>query len=78
MSAWEAPARIAARRLANHYSLPDKAEQCVDAVLDTIASPDRDMVAAGLRELGEQMSRGGVCTATVVAVWRAMLARARQ
>ena len=80
MSAFEAPHDIAVRALhaMRLYGGVIKPGAAVDAVFDELAEPDRGMIAAGLREIGDCLSRHGATSATVEAIWLAMLERARR
>lgn len=74
--AWYSPRERAIKTARAYENFGEEA--MVDAILAILAEPDRDMLAAGLRELSARISREGVCPETVAAVWRAMFDKARQ
>jgi hypothetical protein len=74
--AWYSPRERAIKTARTYENCGEEA--MVDAILAILAEPDRDMLAAGLRQLSDRISHGGVCLETIEAIWRAMFDKARQ
>jgi hypothetical protein len=83
MSALETPRTIAIRALTKAQVDWTDADGAVDVVLDALAEPDRDMLAAGLTELNLALAKDQHPTGTrdrkalLRVIWAAMLDRAR-
>lgn len=81
MNAWESPARVAAHSLHKMFGLDEQdAQDAVKTVLDQLADPDRDMLAAGAAEMAQALPKGArraYAQTLAGIIWRAMLERAR-